>query len=162
MKWIMESADAKLKYEIGTSLETQVESAISFINIEIPQIVKEKIIEWMNTESRLDRHRQRINRILRESPHVSDTETQTVIESMSRWPRMSGDAYDELIISDLNWTNIINNANDTIIADISAFRNVRRKINLDELQKVDSAFLNKLKSLENVFGLLYTYRIEAD
>lgn len=156
------SADAQTKYDVGNTIEAQVESAVAFMGIEIPSIGKEKISQWIKMEPRLERHRQRINRILREASHVASEETQSVIESVTRWPRMFGDIYDQLRLQDLGWVVVKNSSGDSIVADPDQYGSARRRGNVRDKQIIDKAFLSKIKTLENVFGTIYTNRIFAD
>ena len=78
---------------VGQNLETEVESAISFLDYEVIKIGKTKLTPWMISEPALQKHKRRINRILLEAPYSSSPEVESVIKSMRGWPSVSADGY---------------------------------------------------------------------
>lgn len=156
------SETAQTQYNVGEVLETQVEAAVGFIEDEIRAIDKARLVQWMREEPRLQRHRRRINRILRDAPHTLGPEAQAVVETMARWPLQSWDIYWALMDSDLGWPTIKNSEGEDIVVNRSTYSPLRGSPDRNERTDAAHAFLGRLLSLDRVFGLLLTRRIEAD
>ena len=157
------SETARTRSDVGARLESQVESAISFVGEEIRTIGQDRIRHWSRVEPRLERHRRRINRILRESPHTLAPDAQAVVASMSRWPHVSADGFWALHESDLGWPTIKRQDGQEVTVTLSNYYlGLRRSRNADERAAAVKAYLSRLRTLQDVFGLLYTRRIEAD
>jgi oligoendopeptidase F len=149
------SEKAQNQYDVGTTLDAQVEAAVSFVPSELAAIGEQRLTQWLSEEPRLDRHRLRINRILWEAPHTLPAEEQSLVASMARWPQVSEDVFWALHDSDLNWPTQRNAAGKDVAFNVYSYRSPGQ-------QQERAAFLSRLGSLENAFGLLYTRRIEAD
>jgi oligoendopeptidase F len=157
-----QSAEATSKYNTANSLEAQVEAAVSFLRKKIMDIGSSKINLWLAQEPRLKRHRQRINRILLESPHTVSSSEQSIVESFSALPRTYGDLHDRLTQSEIGWPQIISSTGDSVTANLNTVIDMRRTGEAGSKIKVEKAFLEHLNNWQNIFGLLYTNRINCD
>jgi oligoendopeptidase F len=110
----------------------------------------------------LQKHRRRINRILREAPYTLPGQAQAVVESMARWPRMAAEVRSSLTDANLGWPTVVTSTGDSLTADFSGHSRLRRLPNAGDRAAVSRAFYGRLKDFENTFGLLLTGRIEAD
>ena len=154
---------SRTRSEVGARLESEVESAISFVGEEIRKIGHDRVMQWLRAQPRLERHRRRINRILRESPHTLSPDAQAVIASMSRWPNVAADGFWALHESDLGWPTIKRQDGTEVKVTLSNYYlGLRRSRDAGERSAAITAYLSRLRTLEDVFGLLYTRRIEAD
>jgi oligoendopeptidase F len=149
------SETAQMQYDVGTALESQVESAVAFIRDEISSLSLDRLNKWFRQEPRLDRHRIRINRILREAPHSLPEPQQSIVASMARWPQLAGDEYWALHDSDVGWPTFVNSEGERATFNVYAYRSVGEKA-------ARAKFLERLRGLENAFGLLLARRIDAD
>src|SRR6266404_3466123 len=149
------SETAQMQYDVGTALESQVESAVAFIRDEILNLGAKRLNEWFRQEPRLERHRIRINRVLSEAPHSLPEAQQSIVASMARWPQLSGDAYWALQDSDVGWPTFQDSEGKQAIFNVYAYRSVGEK-------SARAKFLERLRGLENAFGLLLARRIDAD
>jgi oligoendopeptidase F len=156
------SAIVRTRYDVGTAIEIEVEPAVEFVEEEIRAIDRERLARWLREEPRLERHRRRITRIQFEAPYSLDREAQAVVESMARWPRIAADAFSTLHESPLGWPTMKDAAGEDVVVDLGAFSRLRRSADRDERERATRAFLNRLRELESVFGLMLTRRIEAD
>jgi len=146
---------AQAEYDVGTALEAQVESAVAFIRDEVSNLGESRLDDWFHQEPRLERHRSRINRILREARHSLPEPQQSIVASMARWPQLSGDAYWALHDSDVGWPTFQNSEGKQATFNVYAYRSVGEK-------SARAKFLERLRGLENAFGLLLARRIDAD
>lgn len=158
---IKDEAAARMA-SVGTSMEREVESAISFLAFEINKIGNSKLLQWIKTEPGLERHKRRINRILLEAPYTNSPEVESVLESMKGWPAVSGDGFFAMYESDLNWPTYKNAEGKDIKIPYTSYRSARRSANQQERVDIAKAFLNFAGFYKNIFGFLYTKRIEAD
>jgi oligoendopeptidase F len=149
------SETAQMQYDVGTALESQVESAVAFIRDEILNLGAKRLNEWFRQEPRLERHRIRINRVLSEAPHSLPEAQQSIVASMARWPQLSGDAYWALHDSDVGWPTFQDSEGKQAIFNVYAYRSVGEK-------SARAKFLERLHGLENAFALLLARRIDAD
>ncbi|KAB2847071.1 MAG: oligoendopeptidase F family protein, partial [Melioribacteraceae bacterium] len=156
------SDKALQQYDISTAFDSKVESAVAFIRGEIKNIGENKIKEWIKKEPRLEKHKIRLNRIIYESPYTLSNESQKVLESVLRWPRLSVDAYDKFYNSDLGWSILKGMDGKEIVADPGAYNEAIRGPKNPDREKIINMFLQKLKILEDPFGILFTRRVEAD
>jgi oligoendopeptidase F len=149
------STAAQMQYDVGTALESRVEGAVAFIRDEISAVGPVRISEWLQQEPRLQKHRARINRILREAPHSLPESEQSILVSMARWPQLSGDAY--WAVHDLNvgWPTFRDEQGKDKVFNVYAYRSPGQK-------EARAKFLNRLDGLENAFGLFLSRRIDAD
>jgi oligoendopeptidase F len=153
------SAAAATTYDSGTALAAQIESALAFVPEEIAKIGEERLARWLVQEPRLERHRIRIMRIVREAPHTLSTSEQALIASMGRWPQVSADAFDVLHGSALGWPMMTSVEGKEIAVNLYSFKT---QFPREKRAEAATAFMTRLKSLASVFGLLYTRRIDAD
>ena len=152
------SAEGERRYQVGIDLVPRVEAAVAFAADEILRIGKPRLDAWYRAEPRLERHRIRITRILREAPYTLPMREQALVASMARWPLMSSDVVDALHDSDLGWLTLKGpDGTETPITTYS-YRQVPRELRAEATRKL----LTRLKEFENLFGLLYTRRIDAD
>jgi oligoendopeptidase F len=157
------SEKAQSQLQTGNLLETEVESAISFMEAEIIKIERKKLELWQNTEPRLNVHKRTIQHILITGKYSLDEGSQTILNKMAgRWPLVAGDVYQNLIESDLGWPVISGEDGKPLTLDPNTYQGVRGSSNAELVKKANEAFFEKLKHLENTFGILLTRRIEAD
>jgi oligoendopeptidase F len=153
------SAAAQRVYDSGTALAAQTESALAFVPQEVARIGAERLERWLAEEPRLERHRIRIMRILREAPHTFSDSEQGLIASMARWPQVSADAFDALHGSALGWATMKDGGDKEIPVNLYSFKT---QFPRDKRAEAARLFMARLESCANVFGLLYTRRIDAD
>ncbi len=156
------SDKAQSQYNVGISLETQVEGAVSFVEDEVRNIPPERIEQYMRERPDLEVHRRRIHEILREANHILGPEAQAIVSSLNLWPSVSWDTYWALSEADLGWVIIDGPSGEKTAANRSAYFRLRGSEDRKLRAVVASAYLGKLKSLEIPLGILLTRRIEAD
>jgi oligoendopeptidase F len=154
-----DSPNARSQYDVGTGLRTAAESAVAFLPQDVLAIGEPQLKAWLREEPRLARHRVRILRILREAPHTLPPEVQAAVTSMDRWPQTSYDVWSILGGLDLGWPSVKSPAGEEISLTFNHL--------VSEFQgqaQVDAypLYLRKLRSLEDLYALLLTRRIEAD
>ena len=152
------SAEARRQFDVGTALVTSVESAIAFVPTKVIGIGEARVAEWLRAEPRLDRHRPRLMRILREAPYTLAPREQSLVESMARWPHFSADVRDELEEADLGWPVAPGADGKPVRIGTGTLRQLPAESRPDAAR----ALMERLRSLENLYGLLYTRRIDAD
>lgn len=152
------SAEAKRQYDVGTELVTTVESAIAFVPSRVIQIGEGRLSQWIRLEPRLERHRARLMRILREAPYTLVPGEQALIESMARWPHLSADVVDALYDADLGWPVVPDAEGKPAVVG----PNSGRQLPPESRPEAARALMRRLHALEDLFGLLYTRRIDAD
>jgi len=150
---------AQTQYNVATALEPEVEAAIAFVTDEIRAIGKARLDNWLQSEPRLSKYRILINRILQEAPHTLPANEQALVAGMAGWPRVSADAFWALHDSDLGWPKLRNAKGEEVPVNLYTYATQFEGAGQAQALK---AFLGKLRPLENIFGLLYTRRIEAD
>jgi oligoendopeptidase F len=152
------SGMARTQHDIGTALQAQAESAIAFLPDDVLAIGEARIKQWMQEEPRIAKHRIRILRILREAPHALSADQLAIVTSMARWPQVSADVWSALNEADLGWTKMKNVEGHDVPVTLDAVLQMQGK---DQASAYE-VLLRKLQSLQDVYGLLYTRRIEAD
>ena len=156
------SEKAQSEHILGTSLETQVEGAVSFVEDEVRNLGQSRLEQYMREEPRLEVHRRRIHQIMHDAPHRLSPEAQSVLKNVGGWSQVSWDTYWALTESDLGWQDIQGPTGEHILANRSSYLRLRGSENEKLRRAVESAYLQRLKSLETPFGILLTRRIEAD
>lgn len=156
------SERGRLYYDAGTALEHQALGAVAFVTREVQDLGRERIEEWIAAEPRLERHRRWIADLLRLAPYTLDAQAEAVIESAARWPRLSADLFSPLHAAPTGWRTVRLVDGGEVTANRPGYLSVRRsEVRADRLA-VSRAYLDHLVELEELFGLLYTRRIEAD
>ena len=153
------SAEARRKFEVGTELVSEVESGVAFLPESVGRIGPERLEQWFVEEPRLERHRIRITRTLREAPHTLPTGEQALIASMARWPQLCSDVFDAAQGADLGWPTMPDSAGKRIPV---TFYSYRYDFPREKREESLEALLTRLAHYQDLFGLLYTRRIEAD
>lgn len=156
------SEAARSQSEAGAALELRVESALSFLPGEVAAIGAARLREWLAGVPRLTRHRPRLERLLRDLPHTLGGEAQAVIESVVRWPTGFQDLHAELLEADLGWQRVALADGAEAVADLAGFLQYRRSPDRALRSRITAAFLDRLGAVEELLGLYYTRRIEAD
>jgi oligoendopeptidase F len=152
------SETARTQHDVGTALQAQAESAVAFLPDDVLAIGEARIKRWMQKEPRIAKHRIRILRILREAPHTLPADQLAIVTSMTRWPQVSADVWSALNEADLGWTKMRNARGHDIPVTLGAVLQMQGK----EQASAYEVLLRKLQSIQDVYGLLYTRRIEAD
>lgn len=148
--------------EAGAALEFRVESAVSFLAEEIAAVGEARVRQWLAAEPRLTRHRPRLERLVRELPHTLGGEAQAIVESAVRWPTGFQDLHAELLAADLGWQRLELPEGGAVVVDLEAFLSYRRSPDRAFRGGVRDAFLERLGAVEELLGLYYTRRVEAD
>jgi oligoendopeptidase F len=156
------SENAQSEHNVGIMLETQVEGAVSFVDDEVRNLGQLQLDQYMRGEPRLEAHRRRIHQIMHDAPHRLSSDAQSVLNSLGGWPQVSWDTYWALTESDLGWQDIQGPEGEHILANRSSYLRLRGSPNQKLRRAVESAYLDRLKSLEIPFGILLTRRVEAD
>ncbi len=157
-----QSEVAQSRYDTSAALEIRVEAAVEFVEDEIRAAGADRLAKWLGEEPRLDRHRRRINRIVLEARHAPPGDAQEAVESMARWTRLSSDVFDELHEAKLGWPTVRDSSGSEVVVDQGSFTPLRRSADRGTRDRATSAYLGRLRALEEVFGLLLTRRVEAD
>jgi oligoendopeptidase F len=150
---------AHSKYDVGTALQTAAESAVAFLPQDVLAVGEAQLKTWLRDEPRLRRHRIRILRILREAPHALSPDLQAVVTDMSRWPQTSYDAWSALNEADLGWPTRKNADGKAVALNLNGVIN---EFQGSEQTDAYEIYLHKLQSLQDLYALFYTRRIEAD
>ncbi len=145
------------KMEQSEFLETQVESAVGFINDVINQIPPDVLSRWLHESPPLRKHQRRINRILRAAPYKLLPESESVIADLARLPRTANDFYRQLLDSDLDWPSF----NGQELTP-STFSKIRSTGSLKERETASKLYFEHLGKYEDLFALALTRRIEGD
>jgi oligoendopeptidase F len=110
----------------------------------------------MREEPRLEVHRRRIHQIMHDAPHRLSPDAQSVLNNVGGWPQVLWDAYWALTESDLGWQDIQGPTGEHILANRSSYLRFRGSEDEKLRRAVESAYLQRLKSLETPFGILLT------
>jgi oligoendopeptidase F len=153
------SESAQTQGTVGRQLEAQVEAAVAFLPEDVRAIDQSALTRWLKEEPRLRRHRTRIARIVQEAPHALPAEEASMLASMAGWAEVSENAYWALMDSDLAWPKLQTTDGKTVEVNRYTYRT-----NFEGADKARAtkALLDRLHSLRNAFGVLYTNRVEAD
>jgi oligoendopeptidase F len=149
----------KIYYDVATGLEPQVESAVAFAAPELAQLGGTTLRAWVDEEPGLGKHRIRIFRSIREATHVLPPDQEKILASVARWPLIAWDVFWALHEADLDWPKMKASNGQEVPVTLA---NYRIAFAGDERPKAMDAFLQHLRRMQDVFGLLYTRRIEAD
>jgi len=156
----VDSSDmANMQLDVGGALRAQAEAAVAFLPQDVLSIGKTRVMEWLRTEPRLARHRVRLVRIFLEERHTLSTEQEATVSSMARWPRGSVDLWRALNHADLGWPKLKNADGKDVTVTLNA---VLTEFEGKDQVKAFEILLQKMQSLQAVYGTLYTHRIEAD
>lgn len=145
------------RMEQSEFLETEVESAVSFINERIIHIPDDTLKNWLEQQPQLLQHQRRINRIKRLAPYKQDSDSEAILASLTRLPRTANDMYRAIMSADLNWP---------IFEDqpltIARYRNIMRTGSDQQRSLAAATLLPFLKSHQSLIALALTRRIEGD
>lgn len=152
------SADAERWFQVGSELLPRVDAAAAFAGDEILRVGAARLDAWYRSEPRLERHRIRITRTLREAPHTLPGPEQALVASMARWPNLSSDLWDAVHESDLGWPVMKDADGRDVPVTLGSFRQFAPE------RRAESArlLMTRLAAHASLFGVLYTRRIEAD
>lgn len=149
----LNSEQAHLQFDVGTALESKVESAVAFIREEIINVNTHKMKEWINNNPRLKKHKPRLNRILYEAPYTLNSESQKIVESMGRWQRLPIDIYDNLFYSDLGWSVLKDGSEKDLTIDAESYNYALRN-NHPNRNEIINLYLKNLSRLK-MFSVCY-------
>jgi oligoendopeptidase F len=153
------SETANMQYDVGAALRAQAEAAVAFLPQDVLSIGKTQVMEWLRSEPRLARHRVRLVRIFLEAPHTLSTDQEATVASMARWPKGSVDLWRALNHADLAWPTLKNSEGKDVTVTLNA---VLTEFQGKDQVKAFEVLLQKMQSLQGIYGALYTRRIEAD
>jgi oligoendopeptidase F len=152
------SAEAERRFQVGSELLPRVDAAAAFAGDEVLRVGPARLDEWYRSEPRLERHRIRITRILREAPHTLPGPEQAIVASMARWPNLSSDVWDALHESDLGWNRMKDASGREVAVTLASVRQFPPERRAESAR----ALMSRLSAHAGLFGILYTRRIEAD
>ncbi len=153
------SETANMQFDIGSSLRAQVEAAVTFLPQDVLSIGEARVMEWLRSEPRLAKHRVRLLRIFLEAPHTLSTDEEAIVSSMARWPQGSSQTWRALNHADLGWPKLRNADGKEVSVTLNA---VLTEFSGAGQVKAFELLLQKMQSLQGVYGGLYTRRIEAN
>jgi oligoendopeptidase F len=156
------SEEAKSRLEIASKLEGDVETAVSFINHDIAKISINLIEKWYAQNPDLKIHVKRINRIISEAPYRLHKETEKVLKSLNRIKSQSGETYQAIIESDLNWPSVTLSDGAIVTITLRKYLSLRRRSNSKDRAIISKAFLNYLSTYSEVFKIQLSKRIDSD
>ena len=153
------SETANMQLDVGGALRAQTEAAVAFLPKDVLSIGKTQVMEWLRTEPRLARHRVRLVRIFLEEPRTLSTDQEATVASMARWPRGAIDLWRGLNQADIGWPKLKNADGKDVTVTLNA---VLTEFQGKDQVKAFETLLQKMQSLQALYGTLYTHRIEAD
>lgn len=153
-------SEAKEIYQIGTSLESQIEAVLGTFENSIMGLPEVSIQEWSKDKS-FTLHRRRLNRILATKKYALGAEATKILNSVKGIPRNSVDVFWALHGANLDWPKVIADG-DTIIVNQQSYINVGNLKDIDKRDKSIKDLFQLLEKYEDVFGLLYYKKIQGD
>ena len=156
------SERGRLYYDVGTSLEHRALGSVGFLKRRILDLGVDRLRVWLEEEPRLERHRRWLNDILRLEPYALDAEAEEIVESAARWPRLPADLFAPLHGADVGWPTVRLGSGEEMKVDRSTYISRRSSPLRADRLAVARAYFGHLGELEELFGLLYTRRVEAD
>jgi oligoendopeptidase F len=139
----------------ATALEAEVEAAVGFAEVEVRRIPAGRLARWQREEPRLARHLRRIRAMRHNAAHALPPEAEAALRGLGLPGALTYEAHTALFESDI-WPLVGGRP-----ADAAAWRDALRSAG-PERAAVIEAHLGRLRSLENLFGVLFTRRIAAD
>ncbi len=151
------SEKTKRQNRIGRSLETRVNDILSVLPEKILAINQDSLSIWMSRPE-YDPYRRQINEIRENKDHFLFGNSSQINNSLKRWSQQSYNSYEELRDSNISWPKVDDSTTIHFNNYRIFFSKEDPKIRTESLCK----FFNKLKDFEDVFGIFFTNRIEAD
>ncbi len=146
-------------YQVGTSLDSRIEAALSRYELSIMSLSEESLKGWFR-EERFTPYRRRLDRILKAKKYTLGEEANSLLKGIRGLPKSSVDVFWNLHAA-IDWPKIGYNG-DTLVFNQQNYITLS---NLDEKALRDKgmeSLFNELKKYEDVFGILYYKRIQGD
>lgn len=156
------SSDAKNKYDAALKLEDQVESTVGFMKYDVNKVPHSTLEQWYQTTPELKVHKKRINRVKNESKYLLSEETESSLRSLKRLWNQSGDTFQSIMESDLNWPTITLSNGEKMTLDLRGFYSIRKSNNKEDIALGVRSFLEFLKQYEEVFKIQLINRVDKD
>jgi oligoendopeptidase F len=145
----------------GLRIDNETEKILSPVKSIILNIDRSKLDSLIMSDLRFKVHETRINRILMENKKTLPQELDEVLISYYGRIQHSGDNYNALFNSDLNWPKIIYQ-NDTIQLSSSSYFQYRREPISEKKTKIMEMYFDVLSKHDDLFANFLSQRIYTE
>jgi oligoendopeptidase F len=152
---------ARARQSAATALEGRVDVATSWVEGAVRRLGKQRVEVWSTADARLRSHSWRIATIFRQSGHVETEGSEALAAGLQRATEAPLDLYRALLTSDLVWPTVATH-NGSRTVDFLNYSDLRRDADHEIRVRVNRAYFQRLKALEQPLGLLLVRRFEME
>lgn len=152
---------SKIKlYKTAQSIGTEVEKVTSFIVPEITRIDNEKLLEFINADSNLERYRRELEDIIKDKEHVLTEKEEELMASYQEIFSSMKNTFDILTNTELKFGNIIDREGKEIELTNSNYSVFIKDKNEDLRKQAFELMHKKYSEFLNTIGELYITRVK--
>lgn len=155
------SDTARARYGAAVALESRVDAETAWVEAGVRRLGQQKIETWSKHDARLGSHAWRIAEIFRLSGHTESPGSEVIAAGLERAKATPLDLYRALLSSDLSWPTVSVRGSARIV-DFLSYSGLRRDPDHETRDRINRAYFQKLKSMEEPLGLLLMRRYETE
>ncbi|WP_319371530.1 oligoendopeptidase F [uncultured Ilyobacter sp.] len=138
------------------AIYTQYSATVAWINPEILEIPKEKMIKWIDENKELEEHRFHIMELYRLQGHVLDAEKEKLLSYYGQFMGAPGDIYKELTTSDIKWNEIeLSTGEKTKVTNAVYSKILSTNKNQEDRKKAFEALYTAYENNQNTYAAIY-------
>ncbi len=149
-------------YKTVENLGTEFEKATSFITPEITKIENEKLLEFINNETRLQRYKRELEEIMKNKKHILSEKEEELLANYSEVFGSMENTFDILTNTEFKFGTLINdNGEEVELTDSNYTYYLKDKNEKVRIQAFELMY-KKYSEFLNTIGELYITRVKED
>lgn len=164
LKYHLNMADNKgIKlYKTVENVGTEFEKATAFITPEITKIENEKLLSFINNESRLERYRRELEEIIKEKKHILSEKEEELLANYSEIFSSMEDTFDTLTNTEFKFGKLINSEGEEVELTDSNYTYYLKDKNEEVRKQAFDLMYKKYSEFLHTIGELYITNVKAD
>ncbi len=148
-------------YKTVENVGTEFEKATAFITPEITRIENEKLLSFMNNDTRLERYRRELEEILKEKEHILSEKEEELLANYSEVFSSMEDTFDILTNTEFKFGKLKNSNGEEVELTDSNYTYYLKDKNEEVRKQAFNLMYKKYSEFLNTIGELYITKVKS-
>ncbi len=158
----MANTHGKKLYKTVENIGTEFEKITAFITPEITKIENEKLLSFINNETRLERYRRELEEILKDKEHILTEKEEELLANYSEVFSSMEDTFDTLTNTEFKFGSLIDSEGKEVELTDSNYTYYLKDKNEDVRKQAFDLMYKKYSEFLHTIGELYITNVKAD
>ena len=164
LNYHLDMADARRMrlYKTAESIGTEFEKSTAFITSEITRIENEKLLSFLNNDSRLERYRREIEEIIKDKEHILSEKEEELLANYSEVFSSMEDTFDILTNTEFKFGKLKDSNGKEVELTDSNYTYYLKDRNEEVRMQAFNLMYKKYSEFLNTIGELYISKVKSD